>query len=166
MSRQNLPVDMFDLVTSIARIIDLMSPAVGNHHMRVAYWVYQLGQALRFSEEQTFELVLAAALHDIGAFSLEERLELLEFEDTKPGEHAMAGSLILEQFKPFSSIARLVKFHHLPWKDGSGAIQNGERVPIGSHLIHLADRVAVKILPDKPVLSQIHGICEAVREQD
>jgi len=165
MSGQKLHFDIFDLVTSIARIIDLMSPAVGSHHMQVAYWVYQLGDALNFSDDEKFEFVIAAALHDIGAFSLKERLELLEFEDTKPGEHARAGSLILNGFKPFSSIAGLVKFHHTPWRNEYGAFQDGEPVTIGSHLIHLADRVAVKISPKEPVLSQIRDICESISEQ-
>ena len=93
MSGQKLNVNIFDLVTSIARIIDLMNPAIGSHHMQVAYWVYQLSNALNFSDEEKFEFVVAAALHDIGAFSLKERLDLLKFEDTKPGEHARAGSL-------------------------------------------------------------------------
>jgi HD-GYP domain-containing protein (c-di-GMP phosphodiesterase class II) len=165
MSRQKLHLDIFDLVTSIARIIDLMSPAVGSHHMQVAYWVYQLGEALNLSDDEKFEFVIAAALHDIGAFSLKERLDLLEFEETKTGEHAIAGSLILDQFKPFSSIAKLVKFHHTPWRFGSGAFYDDEPVPIGSHLIHLADRVAVKISHKEPVLSQVGGISKAISEQ-
>jgi HD-GYP domain-containing protein (c-di-GMP phosphodiesterase class II) len=165
MSGQKLHVDIFDLVRSIASIIDLMSPAVGSHHMQVAYWVYQLGDALNYSDDEKFEFVIAAALHDIGAFTLKERLDLLEFEETKPGEHARAGNLILDRFKPFSSIAQLVKFHHTPWQNGDGAFQNGEPVPVGSHLIHLADRVAVKIKREEPVLSQVHGIIEAISEQ-
>jgi len=165
MSGQKLHVDIFDLVTSIAKIIDLMSPAVGSHHMQVAYWVFQLGNTLHFSEDEKFELVIAAALHDIGAFTLKERLDLLEFEETKTSEHAIAGSLILDRFKPFTSIAKLVKFHHTAWQNGKGAFLSGEAVPEGSHLIHLADRVAVRISPQKPVLGQIRGICEAIAEQ-
>jgi len=157
---------MFDLVTSIARIIDMMSSEVGRHHMQVAYWVYQLGDALNFSDDEKFEFVVAAALHDIGAFSLKERMAILEFEDTRPGEHARAGSFILAGFKPFSSIARLVKYHHTPWRNGEGAFHNGDSVPIGSHLIHLADRVAVKISHKEPVLSQIQGICKAISAQE
>jgi len=165
MSREKLSVDIFDLVTSAARVVDLMSHAVGSHHMQVAYWVYQLSEALKFSDDEKFEIVIAATLHDIGAFSLQERLDLLEFEETKTAEHAIAGSLILDRFKPFSSIAKLVKFHHIPWRHGSGSLQNGESVPIGSHLIHLADRVAVRISGKQPVLSQVRDICNAISVQ-
>ena len=162
MSSHKLRVDMFDLVSSVAKIVDMMNPAVGSHHMQVAYLADRLGEALNFSGDQRFELFVAAALHDIGAFSLKDRLDLLEFEDKKPGEHSVAGSLILDTFKPFSPMARLVKFHHVPWKNGEGAIQAGESVPMGSHIIHLADRVAVQISKKVPVLGQVRRICEAV----
>lgn len=162
MSERKLRINVFDLVASIARVIDMMSPAVGRHHMQVAYLAYRLGQELNLSDDKKYELFIAAALHDIGAFSLKDRLDLLEFEDTKPGGHSMAGSLILKKFKPFSSIAELVKFHHVPWENGTGRHQNGEPVPFRSHIIHLADRVAVKISEKTPILSQIRGICDAI----
>ncbi len=162
MAPDKLRVNIFDMVNSIARVIDMMSPAVGNHHMQVSYLAYRLSEELNLSDEKKFEVFIAGALHDVGAFSLEDRLDLLEFEDTKPGEHSIAGSLILETFTPFSAIARLIKFHHVPWKNGKGAFQNGESVPIRSHIIHLADRVAVKISRAAPVLGQVHDICNTI----
>ena len=162
MAADRLRINIFDLVASIARVIDMMSPIVGNHHLQVAYLAYRLDEELRLSDHKRFELFIAGALHDIGAFSLQDRLDLLEFEDAKPGEHSMAGSLILETFSPFSSIARLIKFHHVPWKNGEGAFQNGESVPGESHIIHLADRVAVKLSKKTSVLSQVSSICRAI----
>jgi len=164
MAADKLRVRIFDMVTSIARVVDMMSPVIGRHHMQVSYLAYQLAGELNVPDDKKFEIFMAGALHDVGAFSLENRLELLEFEDTKPGEHSMAGSLILETFKPFSVIARLIKFHHVPWNHGKGAYQNGESVPVRSHIIHLADRVAVKISPKVPVLNQVRGICQAISE--
>jgi len=164
MAAGKIRVNIFDMVASIARVIDMMSPVVGKHHMQVAYLAYRLGEELQLSGDQIYELFIAGALHDIGAFSLQDRLDLLEFEDTKPGEHSMAGSLILETFPPFSGIARLIQFHHVHWKNGKGAIQNGESVPNGSHIIHLADRVAVKFSTKAPVLSQVRDICRSISE--
>ena len=40
-----------------------------------------------------------------------------------------------------------------------GAFQDGAPVPWGSHIIHLADRVAVQISADEPVLTQVGDIC-------
>ena len=162
MSAGKLRVNAFDLVAAIARVVDMMSPAVGNHHIQVAYLAYRLSEELNLPVDKRYELFTAGALHDIGSFSLQERIDLLEFEDTKPGQHSIAGSLILRKFKPFASIAKLIQFHHVPWQNGQGSLHQGEPVPLGSHLLHLADRTAVKISKDKPILSQVRRICDAI----
>ncbi|BBO66887.1 HD family phosphohydrolase [Desulfosarcina alkanivorans] len=162
MFNQRLRVNLADLAMSIAKVVDLMNAAVGQHHMQVAYWAYRLADALALPDEDKFDICIAGLLHDIGAFSLQERLDLLAFEDARPGEHAMAGCLILEPFEPFASIAGLIKFHHLPWKNGGGAFQDGVQVPAGSHLLHLADRVAVLISGREPVLAQVGDICASI----
>lgn len=165
MYADKLRVNIFDLVASIARVVDMMSPVVGNHHMQVAYLAYRLSEELNLPHDKRSELATAGALHDIGAFSLQDRLDLLEFEDKKPGRHSMAGSLLLQKFKPFASIAKMIKFHHVPWQDGNNTFQNNESVPLDSHIIHLADRVAVRISKEAPILSQVQGICNAISTQ-
>lgn len=165
MIMQTLRVNLFNLATSIAKVVDMMNTAIGRHHMQVAYLAYQLADAMALPGDERFELFIAGLFHDIGAFSLQERLDLLEFEDTKPGEHAIAGSLILKRFKPFASIARLIHYHHVPWQHARGALQRGVPVPDGSHIIHLADRVAVNISDDEPVLAQVNGICDFIAQR-
>ena len=107
MAADKLRVNIFDMVVSIARVIDMMSPVVGNHHMQVAYLAYRLGEQLQLSADQKYELFLAGSLHDIGAFSLQDRLDLLEFEDTKPGEHSVAKMVNLFPTEVISSIWRI-----------------------------------------------------------
>jgi HD-GYP domain-containing protein (c-di-GMP phosphodiesterase class II) len=161
----NLRINLFDMVASIARIVELMNPAVGNHHLQLAYLAYRLGEELKLSDDRRFELFMAGALHDIGALPLNGRLDLLDFEEKNPDEHSIAGGLILEKFKPFSNISGLIKFHHVPWKNGEGAFHKGEAVSDSSHMIHLADRVAAKISRKMPVLSQVQRICNEISVQ-
>ncbi len=165
MATEKLKVDMFDLVASIARVVDMMSPVIGNHHLQVAYLAYRLGEQLDLPDAERYALFTAGALHDIGAFSLKDRLDLLEFEDNNPGQHSKAGSLILGTFTPFSDIAKLIKYHHVPWQNGNNVLQGDESVLPGSHIIHLADRVAVQISNTTPVLGQVKGVCEAISEK-
>jgi HD-GYP domain-containing protein (c-di-GMP phosphodiesterase class II) len=162
MAADKLRINIFDMVASIGRLIYLMNPVIGEHHLQVAYLVYRLGEELNLSNERKFELFMAGALHDIGALSLNGRPDLLEFERNNPDEHTIAGGLILEQCKPFSNISGLIKFHHVPWKNGKGAFRKGESVSLGSHLIHLADRVAVKISGETPILKQVQRICDEI----
>ncbi len=162
METGKLRVRFFDLVTSVARLVDIMSPVVGGHHLQVAYLSHRIGETLGLSIEERNELLIAGLLHDIGAFSLKDRLDILAFEDLNPGRHAQAGYFLLRDFKPFSSAARLIKYHHIPWENGRGSYREGETIPRGSHILHLADRIAVKITKDRPILSQVEEICETV----
>jgi len=155
-------INIFDIVTSIARVVDLMSPAIGHHNLQVACLAHRIGEALDMPIDGKNELLIAGALHDIGAFSLQEWNDLLQFEDINPGKHAMAGYLLLKNFKPFSHISKIIRYHHIPWKDADGIFRKGEAVPMGSHIIHLSDRIVVKLSRSEPVLGQVEKICEEI----
>jgi HD-GYP domain-containing protein (c-di-GMP phosphodiesterase class II) len=155
-------IDLFDFITSLARIIDLMCPAVGRHNLQVAYLAYRIGEQLELTPEELYDLAVAGTLHDIGAFSLKEKLDLLQFEDTRPGQHALAGYLLLQGFAPLASAAGIIRHHHLHWEEGEGCREQGQPVPMASHLLHLADRFVVQINREVPVLGQVAEICRAV----
>jgi len=165
MASQTFQVSIFNLVTSLAGIVDIMCPAVGKHHLQVAYLAGHIARELGLPADEQYELTIAGALHDIGAFSLRDRLDLLEFEDDKPGEHSLAGYLLLRDFKPFEFIANIVKCHHIPWNQGAGRKQGDETVPLAGHIIHLADRMSVIISRDRAVLGQVPGIMKVIAKQ-
>jgi hypothetical protein len=159
---QKLRVNLVDLATAIAKVVDLMNAAVGQHHMQVAYWAYRWLTRWRCRMMKNSTSVLPDCFMISVHFHCRNAWTCWNLRTPKPGEHAIAGSLILEPFKPFAAIAELVKFHHLPWKNGSGAFQDGVRVPAGSHILHLADRVAVQISLREPVLAQVRDICASI----
>jgi len=162
---KDLHIQLRDLIFPLSRTMDMMSPAVGEHNLLVAYLSLRLCEALGFSPEMKSALCIAGALHDIGAFSLQDRLDLLDFEETRSTEHSMAGYLLLRGFKPFEGIATIIRHHHLPWRSGEGRFCEGQPVPEGSHIIHLADRAAVLISKDRPVLSQVQAIYNKIEKQ-
>ncbi len=165
MKGNDLRIDLWSLVSSLAKTFDMMSPAVADHCLRVAYLASRLAEELDLPSRERRDIAVAGALHDIGAFSLGERLELLAFEEKRPSKHALAGFLLLSDVPLFSRPASLVKFHHLPWNHGKGAVQDGRAVSRGSHILHLADRVAARITNGPEVLGQVGGICRAVRKR-
>jgi HD-GYP domain-containing protein (c-di-GMP phosphodiesterase class II) len=162
MKKKDLQLNLWDLVSSLAKTFDMMSPAVADHCQRVAYLALRLGEELNLPPGELRDVSVAGALHDIGAFSLNERLDMLAFEVNKPERHSLAGFLLLKDVPLFSRASSLVRFHHLPWGQGAGAKENGKPVPPGSHILHLADRVAVSISKGPAVLGQVDGICETV----
>ena len=159
-------ISVLNLVSSLSRVIDLMETAVVDHHLRTAYLSLAIAEEANLPMDSQRDAVIAALLHDVGAFHFGERLDLLSFEVAMPHQHAEAGYQLLNQFDPFRQIAEIIRFHHVPWAGGSGETFRGLRVPRESHILHLADRIAVLVRPDKPVLSQTKDICRTIQETD
>lgn len=136
-------VSLGDLVFSVSAALDLVSPKVVDHHLRVARIARAVARQLGFTDEQMRDLLLAAALHDSGAFSLKERLEIMRYETQNPGNHAAVGFRLLKTFPYFERAAAIVRFHHLPWRHSRGEQWKGLPVQTASHLLHLADRASV-----------------------
>ncbi|NOY44864.1 MAG: HD domain-containing protein [Deltaproteobacteria bacterium] len=159
-------VQLFDLIECLSKAMDLVCPSLVNHHERVAYIAFSIGAEIGLPPERLRELVLAGSLHDSGALSLRERLDALRFDVEDPFEHAELGYLLLRSFEPLGAVARLVRHHHVHW-DSRGEVSDaaGEDIPLGSHILHLADRVAVLIRDGEDTLGQVRGICEKIVER-
>lgn len=155
----------FDLVLCLAQAVDLVSPLVADHHRRVAQITYSLGRQIHLPEDDLVDLVIAAALHDVGGLTRTDRLDALDFEYQDPYGHAVMGYLLLKPFAPFENSAQMVRFHHVAWQNGAGAQLDGVPVPTGSHLLQLADRVAVLIDPQCDVLEQAGDIVGKISAQ-
>jgi HD-GYP domain-containing protein (c-di-GMP phosphodiesterase class II) len=157
-------IPLFNMVMCLSNAMDLINQAVVDHHKRVAYIALSIAAEMGLSIEEQNNLILAGLLHDCGAFSLKERLDLLQFDAENPYKHAELGYILFKEFEPFSKIAILIRYHHTCWDEGRGSEFKGEEVPMGSYILHLADRVAVSIRREKEILGQVKGICEQIEK--
>ena len=158
-------LSLLNIVLAISEAVDMVSPDLADHHSRVAYIVYRMAEALGFSDSEQKKMTIAGAIHDIGVLSLNETRGLTKFEiETRP-DHGEVGYLYLKPFAPLAKVGELIRDHHVYWEDGTGESFCGHAVPPGSHLIHLADRIAVLIDPQQEVLTQIDFIRERIAEQ-
>lgn len=162
---QTQKIPLLDFVLCLSEAVDLISAEVADHHKRTAQICYGLGRRIGLPDEELRDLVIAAALHDVGGLTRADRLSALEFEYQNPYGHSVMGYLLLRPFIPFSRIANIVRFHHVTWNDGVGRTFAGEEVPMLSHLLQLADRVAILIDPTTDVLIQVDGILEKIQAQ-
>lgn len=151
---------VFDFASCISEALDLVSPALNDHHKRVAYISYMLAKEMLLPEDTVRDIVLAAILHDIGAFTNEERLEVVfaKFNDTEFDNHQVRGYKLLRNFEPFANAAALIKDHHAHFDKQTTA------APVGCHVIHLADRVAILLHKDNDILTQVPAIMESVEK--
>jgi len=159
----NNKIYLFDLTLAISNSIDLIKLNLYNHHKRVAYFSLGLAQELKLEKREIEEIVLAALIHDCGAFSTQERLELMKFETENSYKHAFLGYNLLKKFKPFNNISQIIKYHHLPWNNGEGNFYNNQKVPIGSHILHLADRIDASINKQEEILKQTKDIINKIK---
>ncbi|MCL2201301.1 MAG: HD domain-containing protein [Oscillospiraceae bacterium] len=150
---------IFDFASCISESIDLVSPALNNHHKKVAYLSYAISMEMGLPDDDIRDIVLAAILHDIGAFTASERLKIVseEFKDSGCDSHAEMGYRLLKGFEPLSRAAEIIRYHHTPYDPTSD-------IPTGSYILHLADRVSVVLNDKKEVLEQISGIMEKINK--
>lgn len=158
----DINISLWEISISLSSTIDMVEPSLVGHHKKVAYIALSIGRELGITQDQLNELFLAAIFHDIGAFSLKEKMSALNFDFNDSYHHANIGYKLLRMFKPFKKVADIVHFHHIPWKYGNGLYYMGYNVHMFSHIIHLSDRVAILINHDVPVLSQKDKICHTI----
>lgn len=158
-------ISLYELLLCLSNAEDLVTPNLNNHHQQTAYLAYHICEMLNLPPEEVKQTFFAALVHDIGALSISEKLEIVEDEPMAVNRHAFRGAKLLENFEPLTMAARIIKYHHLPWNGGDGLYHKGEKVPYASHIIHLADRVSAGILSSENVLSKSSTLIRSIRSR-
>ncbi len=136
-------ISLDELVFSLANLMDRTIAPLRDHHRRTAIAAYHISEYMPITAQQRRDLVFAAAIHDIGAFSIEEQQALsdLRFEYQYINRHAKAAWLLFQQFPPFNHLADILRYHHAYMN----IIDEVERkiIPIEAYILQVADHVAV-----------------------
>lgn len=158
-----ITIQLEDLLLCMSGAQDLLSPHLSSHHQRVAYLSFRLAEKINLPREEQRDIFYAALVHDIGALSFQERLEIIDGKLPGIHRHAFRGEKLLRGFRPLRKSADIIRYHHVPWEDGRGAQFHGESVSLASHVIHLADWVCLRIRDGTHILTQLSSILESVR---
>jgi len=152
---------VFDMVSGISEAIDLASPRLNNHHKKVAYISYNIAKEMNLPDDEMRDIVLAAILHDIGSFTIEERKQInaASFSDSDLDQHCILGYRLLQKFEPLKNAAEIIKYHHTHFNESVCEI------PIGSYIVHLADRLSVLLDEHREILEQIPRIMGQIEEK-
>jgi len=135
---------------------------LSNHQLRTAYIVWKMGGCGGLPEKRHEQLFVAASLHDIGAFSPEEKLGIHNFELNYPERHCAKGVFLFEQVPWLTSAAGIVKYHHHAWSSWNEPISN-EQV-LDSQILMLADMVERHINRSRYILHQHNQIMKFIRD--
>ena len=148
-----------DFIWAISEAVELISPVLNNHHKKVAYISSNIAREMGLSGDDIQNIILASMLHDIGVFSVKEWIEIASINEEHPDmdRHAYIGYELLKDLEPLCKVAEIIKDHH------AGFRKTQDKIPVGSYIIHLADRLSLMydqrcdILEQAPaMLSRIH----------
>lgn len=147
-------VPLLDFLLGVSDALDLASEALSSHQIRTAFIVRRMAAILRWRDEATEAVLMAALVHDIGALSTDEKVDLHQLHYGQDlDRHCIIGENLLATVGPLSLAARLVRGHHKGWEQTRKSF-----LDLLSNAIALADWVEVTIRRETFILSQSEDI--------
>lgn len=158
-------------ITSLENTLWARSHETKEHTDRVRILVQKMGQTIKLSPNEIEELILLAALHDIGKIAVPNnilektgKLSADEWEIIK--KHPETGYRIALSSSDLVSIADTILFHHERW-DGNGYPigLKGREIPLLSRILALVDTFDVMVngRPYKDPVSSVEALEEIER---
>ena len=135
-------ITLKNILMVIQRTINSVDNRLLNHGEQVGYICMRMGLEMGYTHEQLLPMCALAMIHDIGAYKVEERSRMIEFEVERPHEHAVYGSLFVRHFGPFQNAENIILYHHWKYENRYKVVED-RLIPSEAFLIHLADRVSV-----------------------
>ncbi len=148
------------VISSLSQILDFVDKVSMNHQLRVAFIAYNIAKEYGLKGNDLSNIALAGCLHDIGIFSTKDKLAFLEFE---PGSknlnlHCELAFILLKDITNLNEVAKIIRHHHVNFAETP--YTNSDEIPIGSYVLHLADRIEVMVRKVHPVILKRDDVIE------
>jgi HD-GYP domain-containing protein (c-di-GMP phosphodiesterase class II) len=134
------------VMEGLADALERRDPYTYRHSIRVTEYVWTILDAMPHIPRPTAEAIVAAAhVHDLGKVgsqdgSLKKPAELSLEERREIEQHPAIGAEIVSRLEAYTQSVDTIRHHHERW-DGTGYPDGlkGERIPLGSRIIAVAD---------------------------
>lgn len=157
---QNISINLSNLILSLSDALDLASPELSMHQLRTAYIAWEIGKVANLPPADMNQLFVASLLHDIGALSLEDKINLHQFEVINPEPHCILGERVLKHLPMFGLSSKIVRFHHTEWQAWGG--RTGEPYTFLSQIVLLADTLERSIDRQRFILHQDQALTSKI----
>lgn len=174
-------ISVYEMVKSFSYSMDLISKAIVGHHNRVAYISLEIGREMGLNETRLKKLVISALIHDLGIFYIQKFTDSitegnyedsfydlncintlldLDFNHNEVNSHAEIGYHLFKNNSPIADIPEIIRYHHHNWNE-----KNNDEIFILSNVLYLADRIAVLIEKEPPILSQRQRVKKIIKNK-
>src|ERR1700747_2327121 len=133
------------VICAFNQLLDLKDISTGVHSTRLAEWAIRVAREMDFPEERSYQVEVAALLHDIGKIGVPDAIlkkngPLTSEERAVINRHPEYSWSILSLF-PGLEEASLYALHHHESVDGTGypAGLKGQDIPLVSRIISVID---------------------------
>ncbi len=158
----NYQFDLKELLLSISDVMDLADPTLMKHQQKTTYIAVKMAEIADLNYYDVERLFLAGILHDIGALTVNEKVDLHEFKDIDIRRHCALGYKLYEGVSWLKPSAAIVLNHHRPWSSFEGDIKQADNVL--AQILQLADLVERMLHKDQFILLQKNSIREYVQQ--
>ena len=159
---QSVHVKLLNLLLSLSDALDLASPELSQHQLRTAFVSWEIAKAIGLAAEDTNDLFIASLLHDVGALTTDEKLEVRLGRLDAPDRHCYLGEKLLKQVPMFSDPAKIVGCHHNFYRDKVYE-QLSPTIALSGQILLLADTLERAIDRHKFILHQDQNLNEYIQ---
>ncbi len=136
-----------DFVITISNLIELRGNNIASHSNNVAVISTKIAEKIGLSGKEIENIAIAAQLHDIGKIGIPDAILLKDIDSLAPFEmreyrkHPVRGQAAIDSNDVLREAGLIIRHHHEAY-DGRGFPDRlaGEKIPLGSRIIALADR--------------------------
>jgi HD-GYP domain-containing protein (c-di-GMP phosphodiesterase class II) len=155
-----ISVNLGNVLLSFSDAIDLANDSIASHQMRTAFICWQMANAAELPLDEKQNLFIGAILHDVGALTAEDKMEVHNFDNVDPEPHCILGADLYESCSLLKESSQIVRWHHKPWSKWETSIDSKE--VFGSQVLFLADHLERSIKQDQYILHQNEKITEKI----
>ncbi len=145
MAREQRNKDYDEILSMLSVLLESKDRYTANHSDNVRKLSLNLAFALGMSQEEAFEISVAASLHDMGKVTIADSIinkngKLTDEEFFQMKNHPVASFDILEGLSSFKKMGHIARHHH-ERVDGNGYPDGltGDEISIGAKIVAIAD---------------------------
>jgi HD-GYP domain-containing protein (c-di-GMP phosphodiesterase class II) len=136
-----LHICLNNLLSALSMALDLAQNRSYEHSRRTAYIALRLAQQMKLAYSTQVDIYFASLLHDIGMTGKLSKYNIHDFHQKESLKklHSDNGYEIAKKLPFGKRIEKYILYHHEHW-DGTGVHHlKGKEIPLGAHIIHIAD---------------------------